>query len=197
MTSTIEPTTEPVPAIGGVPPEVLAERYGTPLYAYDADAIRAAYARIEAAVPYRPHRIHYACVANANLALMRLIGSLGGGIHANTWGDALMALRAGFCADDIMYSGGQLGPEDMFNLFSHGIAANVSSLSQLRELLRRPPRVRGTDGQAGRHPSPRRAATTSRRREAVQQDGCQDQRDRRGVGDRRQREHRDRRRSLL
>ena len=132
MTSTIEPPTEPVPAIGGVPPDVLAERYGTPLYVYDADAIRAAYSRIQAAVPYRPHRIHYACVANANLALMRLIGSLGGGIHANTWGDVLMALHAGFCADDIMYSGGQLGPEDMFNLFSHGIAANVSSLSQLR-----------------------------------------------------------------
>ena len=125
-------TAELAPSIGGVSADSLAERYGTPLYVYDANAVRAAFSRIDAAVPYRPRRIHYACVANANVALMQLIRSLGGGIHANTWGDAVMALHAGSPPSDIIYSGSNIGPEDMLNLFSSDIATNVNSLSQLR-----------------------------------------------------------------
>ena len=88
--------TEPMILIGGVPAISLAEEYATPLYVYDASAVRMAFCRIHAAVPYKPRRVHYACVANSNLAIMRLIKSLGGGIHANTWGDAVVALQAGF-----------------------------------------------------------------------------------------------------
>lgn len=124
--------TEPVMLIGDVPATSLAEEYGTPLYVYDAAAVKAAFCRIRAAVPYEPRRVHYACVANSNLAIMRLIKSLGGGIHANTWGDVVMALRAGFGSADLIYSGSNLGPEDIFNVFAHGVAINLSSLSQLR-----------------------------------------------------------------
>jgi diaminopimelate decarboxylase len=111
--------------IGGVPATCLAEQYATPLYVYEADAIRAAFLRIHRAVPYTARKVHYACVTNANLAIMQLVLSLDGGIHANTWGDALMALRAGFVPQDIVYSGSNLGKEDMLNLFAHGVAANL------------------------------------------------------------------------
>lgn len=124
--------TKRVRSIGSVPASSLAREYGTPLYVYDAETVRAAFSRIGAAVPYTPRKLHYACVANANIAIMRLIRSLGGGIHANTWGDAMMALHAGFAPSDIVYSGSNLGSEDMFNLISHGIGANVNSLSQLQ-----------------------------------------------------------------
>src|SRR6516164_3185990 len=82
--------------IGGVPGERLAQEYATPLYVYDAAVIRDAFGKIRGSIPYTPSRIHYACVTNANIAIMRIIRALGGGIHANTWGDAVMALRAGF-----------------------------------------------------------------------------------------------------
>lgn len=129
--------TEPVMLIGDVPAISLAEEYGTPLYVYDAAAVREAFGQIHAAVPYKPGRIHYACVANSNLAIMRLVKSLGGGIHANTWGDVVMALRAGFGPADIVYSGSNLGPEDTFNVLTHGVAVNLSSLSQLRSYASR------------------------------------------------------------
>src|SRR5438477_12819844 len=99
--------------IGGVAAARLAGEYGTPLYVYDAEAIRAEFCRIQDAVPYAPRKIHYACVTNSNLAIMRLVRSLGGGIHANTWGDVVMALRAGFEAGDIIYTGSNIGKEDM------------------------------------------------------------------------------------
>jgi len=119
-------------SIGGVPTAHLAERFGTPLYVYDAEAIRQAFRRIRLAVPYDPLKVHYACVTNSNLAILRIISGLGGGIHANTWGDAVVAMRAGFAPSDIMYTGSNLGREDMDNLFRHGVAVNLNSLSQLR-----------------------------------------------------------------
>src|SRR5947209_4730549 len=108
--------TESALLIGGASATALAEQYGTPLYVYDAGSIRTAFRRIDQAVPYAPHRVHYACVANANLAILQLIRSLGGGIHANTWGDAVMALRAGFAPTEVVYSGSNIGEEDMLNL---------------------------------------------------------------------------------
>jgi len=124
--------TEPLLLIGDVPATCLAEQYETPLYVYDAESVRAAFYRIHAAVPYEPRRVHYACVANSNLVIMQLVKSLGGGIHANTWGDAVMALQVGFTPADLIYSGSNLGPEDILNTFVHGIPVNLSSLSQLR-----------------------------------------------------------------
>jgi len=118
--------------IGGVPVACLAERYGTPLYVYDAATIRDAFLRIRGSVPYAPLQVHYACVTNSNIAVMKTIRALGGGIHANAWGDVVVALHAGFSASEIVYSGSNLDTEDFLNLFTHGVAVNLNSLSQLR-----------------------------------------------------------------
>ena len=103
--------------IGGVSASELAAEYGTPLYVYDADSVRAAFSRVRNAMPYCPLKVHYACVTNANIAILRLIRALGGGIHANTWGDAVVAMRASFTPGEIVYSGSNLGPEDMGKIF--------------------------------------------------------------------------------
>ena len=124
--------TDPQLLIGGVPASKLATEYGTPLYVYDADSVRGAFTRVRNSTPYSPLKVHYACVTNANIAIMRLIRTLGGGIHANTWGDAVIAMRAGFSPDEIVYSGSNLDPQDMVNLFTHKVAVNLNSLSQLR-----------------------------------------------------------------
>jgi diaminopimelate decarboxylase len=64
---------------------------------------------------------------------MRLIRDLGGGIHANTWGDAFVALEAGFPPQHIIYTGSNLNADDFRQLCDHEIAVNVNSLSQLRQ----------------------------------------------------------------
>src|SRR6516164_8251005 len=98
--------------IGGMPVEHLVRQYATPLYVYDAAGIRNAFRKIRGAIPYSPSRVHYACVTNASIAIMKTIRALGGGIHANTWGDAVMALHAGFTPREIIYSGSNIGEED-------------------------------------------------------------------------------------
>jgi len=125
--------TEAQMTIGGISPASLASEFGTPLYVYDADQVRRCFGRIVCAVPYAPVTIHYACVTNANLAILRLIRELGGGIHANTWGDAVMALHAGFPSSGIVYSGSNISAEDFRSIFANRVRVNVNSLSQLRQ----------------------------------------------------------------
>jgi diaminopimelate decarboxylase len=119
--------------IGGVPASQLADNFGTPLYVYDAAEIRRCFERISRAVPYAPFRIHYACVTNANVAIMRTIHGLGAGIHANTWGDALMALEAGFHSREIVYTGSNVPGDDLRRIVEERIRVNLNCLSQVRQ----------------------------------------------------------------
>jgi diaminopimelate decarboxylase len=116
--------------------EAALARYGSPLYVYDADVVRRAYARFLAAFPYRPLQIHYAIVCNKNRYLVQLLAGLGAGIHANTPGDAFAALAAGVPAERIVYSGTNLGADDFRFLLERGIRMNLDSLDQLRDRAR-------------------------------------------------------------
>ncbi|HWO22436.1 MAG TPA: hypothetical protein VNO30_26940 [Kofleriaceae bacterium] len=116
--------------------EAVLARFGSPLYVYDADAVRAAYARFSAAFTYRPLELHYAIVCNKNRYLVRLLASLGAGIHANTPGDAFAAMAAGIPAERIVYSGTNLGEADLRFLLERKIRMNLDSLDQLRDRAR-------------------------------------------------------------
>jgi diaminopimelate decarboxylase len=83
----------------------LAETHGTPLYVYDAAALRAAYdAYAEAFAPVS-HRICYALKANSSGGLLKLLAARGAGADIVSGGELLAALRAGFTPDRIVFSG--------------------------------------------------------------------------------------------
>lgn len=115
----------------------LLERFGSPLYVYDLAAIERRYVRFVQAFPYRPLECHYALVCNKNPVLVRRLHELGAGVHANTPGDAFAALAAGVPAEDIVYSGTNLTGADLDYLLERGVALNVDSLDQLRDVVRR------------------------------------------------------------
>lgn len=118
---------------------LLLEKYGSPLYVYDAERVRAAYRDFTAAFPYSPAEFHYAIVCNKNQHLVRLLHSLGAGVHANTPGDAFAALKAGVPAHRILYSGTNLDAADLEFLLGHGIRLNLDSIDQLRDFAARSP----------------------------------------------------------
>jgi diaminopimelate decarboxylase len=113
------------------------KRFGSPLYLYDADVVRAAFREVVEAFPYAPLHCHYAIVCNKNHYLVRLLLGLGAGIHANTPGDAHAALSLGIPSDRIVYSGTNLTPADFDFLLGRGIHLNLDSLDQLRDLASR------------------------------------------------------------
>jgi diaminopimelate decarboxylase len=123
-----------------LPPEraaSLVARYGSPLYVYQAPAVRAAYRALLEAFPYRPLDVHYAIVCNKNRYLVRALAELGAGVHANTPGDAHAALAAGVPAHRIVYSGSNLDADDLAYVVRHGLRLNLDSLDQVEDVARR------------------------------------------------------------
>ena len=92
-------------ACEGVALATIANAVGTPTYVYSANAVRDQYARLAAALDGVPYRIHYSLKANSNLALLRLLRSLGSAADVVSGGELFRARRAGFSPRDIIFGG--------------------------------------------------------------------------------------------
>ncbi len=91
--------------VAGVPLADIARQVGTPVYVYNAGAIRERYRALDAALAGVPHRICYAVKANSTLAVLRLLRDLGAGADIVSGGEMARALAAGFPAERIVFSG--------------------------------------------------------------------------------------------
>lgn len=115
--------------------EELLSQYDSPLYVYDQAILLATIQRIAQAVPYESKQFHFASVTNGNIALLQIFRQCGWGLHANTPGDVVLGLQAGFAPEQIVYSGSNLNREEMRQMLAWRIGKmNLDSLSQL-ELL--------------------------------------------------------------
>ncbi len=88
-----------------VPLAEIAARTGTPVHVYSASLMRDRYRELDAAFARRPHRLHYAIKANSTTAVVRELRRLGARADANSGGELEVALRAGFTADQIVFTG--------------------------------------------------------------------------------------------
>lgn len=118
--------------LGGVPASELAAQYGTPLYVIEEDTLRRQYRSIVETVPYRPLRIYYACKANWNVQVMRLLRSEGACVDVCSPGDIRLAQAAGYQSEQMIYTGYAVSNDELQLIADLGLALNVDSLSQLR-----------------------------------------------------------------
>jgi len=117
----------------GVPLSTVARAVGTPTYVYSANAVREQYARLSAALDGVPFRIHYSLKANSNLALLRLLRSLGSAADVVSGGELFRARRAGFEAHDIIFGGvGKTEREIADGIDARVLLLNVESEDELR-----------------------------------------------------------------
>jgi len=146
----------------GVSLEGIAREHGTPLYVYSAESIRKSYRELDDAFAAHPHRIHYAMKANSSFAVVRLLREAGSGVDANSIGEVELALRAGFAASDIVFSGVGKSPDEIERAVQLGLKAiNAESAGEL-ERIDRAAQARGVrarvalrvnpDIDAGTHP---------------------------------------------
>jgi diaminopimelate decarboxylase len=120
-------------ACEGVPLSTIAQAVGTPTYVYSANSVREQYARLAAALDGVPFRIHYSLKANSNLALLRLLRSLGSAADVVSGGELYRAQRAGFSSSDIIFGGvGKTEREIADGLDAGVLLLNVESEDELR-----------------------------------------------------------------
>jgi diaminopimelate decarboxylase len=121
--------------IAGQDAAALAERFGTPLYVYGKDRILERYARLDDAFArrsVRPARICYAMKANAHRGILRLLRRRGAWIDAVSPCEVDTALRAGFPAERILFTGTSVSRADLRAVFAiEGLTVNIDAAEQL------------------------------------------------------------------
>ena len=83
----------------------LADRFGTPLYVYDAAAIRERLARLRAAFGPALGCVHYSVKANPNRALLQLLAEQGAGFDVVSGGELERCVRAGIDPARLVFAG--------------------------------------------------------------------------------------------
>ena len=135
----------------------LAARFGTPLYVYDETTLVAACRRVAGAARRLGLRPHYALKANTSRALLEIIKSESLAADAVSSGEILAARNAGFAANDISFTGNNLGDEELRTVLDQGVEPCLDSVAQLDRLGRLAPgskvglRINPRRG-AGHHP---------------------------------------------
>ncbi len=120
---------------GGMSAVEIAERFGTPVYVTDEQILRENYRRVyEAFSRFMETEIHYACKANTNLAILRILEQEGSCIDAVSIGEVLTCLKAGFTPERIMYTGVNVSDKELKEIVDTGCRINIDSESELERL---------------------------------------------------------------
>jgi diaminopimelate decarboxylase len=118
--------------LGGVPLPGVAARVGTPVFCYNAEAIRSRYRFLDGALAEIPHRICFAVKANSNLAVLRILQELGAGADIVSVGEMHRALAAGLPPDRIVFSGVGKTTDELTAAVQAGVGhLNVESREEL------------------------------------------------------------------
>lgn len=117
----------------------IADRFGTPCFAYSRLALVTAYQRLDAALRAsrqgRPYLICYAVKANSNLSVLRLFAELGSGFDIVSGGELMRVLEAGGNPRKIVFSGlGKTAAELRLALQANIKCFNLESESELDRL---------------------------------------------------------------
>jgi len=141
---------------GGMRVADIADRFGTPVYVTDENIVRENYRRIYNAFAKRMKtRVHYACKANASLAILKILEQEGSHIDAVSIGDVMAAMKAGFPASRILYTGTSVSTPELKAVADLGVMINIDSQSELERLAKIntkiPISVRATPGVGSGH----------------------------------------------
>lgn len=120
--------------LGGLAPDELAERFGTPFYVYDLDVIERQADALRAVLP-PVVEIAYAVKANPALAVVAHVGRLGLGADVASGGELALARRAGIPPDRIVMTGPGKRDAELGAAVAAGIRAiTVESVGELVRL---------------------------------------------------------------
>ena len=121
--------------LGARPAQQVAGQHGTPLLIYSRRQILANYETLRrtfSRTSKLPLRVCYAMKANAHREILRLLRKHGAWIDAVSPREVEEALRTGFSARRVLFTGTSLSIEDLRRVFRiDGLTVNIDALEQL------------------------------------------------------------------
>jgi len=118
----------------------LVKKHDAPLYVYDGDAIIKKYKAFEKAFKVKNIKIHFAAKALTNLAILRLFKELGAGLDCVSIQEIKMGIKAGFKADDIIYTPNGVSMEEYQQAVKLKTKITVDNISILEKMGRQFPK---------------------------------------------------------
>ena len=110
----------------------IAEDVATPFYLYSHATIKRHFLIFDGAFDAIERLVCYSAKANSNLAILRLLASMGAGLDIVSGGELYKGLKAGFPANRIVYSGVGKRVDEIDYALREGILMfNVESLEEL------------------------------------------------------------------
>ena len=113
--------------------EKLADKYGTPLYVYNADYIINQYKNLSKLIKWPKLRIYYAMKANYNPAILKILLKEGASLDTVSPGEVELAMSMGYPVSKLLYTANNLTDEEVSEVHSKGILMNFDSLSRLEK----------------------------------------------------------------
>ena len=111
----------------------ICERFGSPLFVYDADTIRHKFESMQAAFSGLPHKIKYPVKALSNLSVLKWFKHLGAGLDTVSMQEVQLGLRAGFAPEEIIYTPNCVSFEEIKAAVELGIMVNIDNISILEQ----------------------------------------------------------------
>ncbi|TXF83698.1 diaminopimelate decarboxylase [Neolewinella aurantiaca] len=128
--------------IGGADALEIVERFGAPVYVYDAATMKRQYKRMTSAFSkVKRLRINFACKALTNLNVLRVFRELGSGLDTVSIQEVEMGLLAGFEPHDILFTPNCVSLDEISQAVAKGVRINIDNIEILEQFGDRHPEV--------------------------------------------------------
>ncbi|WP_159021334.1 diaminopimelate decarboxylase [Formosa sp. L2A11] len=120
----------------------IASDFGSPVYVYDSEKIVSQYKRLTSAFnKVKQVKVNYAVKALSNLTILKLMKNLGAGLDTVSIQEVQLGLKAGFSADQIIFTPNGVSLEEIEEASKLGVQINIDNLSILEQFGTKHPEV--------------------------------------------------------
>lgn len=105
------------------------KKFGTPIYLYDGEKIKEQCRELKS--NFLNIDLYYACKANTNPEIVKLIASQGFGIETVSPGEIAIARRAGIPASKITFTCSSIDEQELVSVVKQGVKVHLDSLYQV------------------------------------------------------------------
>ena len=112
----------------------IAEKHKCPVYVYDGNKIKKQYERLTNAFSSITNlRVNYACKALSNISILSLMRSMGSGLDTVSIQEVRLGLKAGFKAENIIFTPNGVSMNEIEKVASLGVQINIDNLTILEQ----------------------------------------------------------------